>query len=358
MKMHSKLVRSCVAAVALIGVAGSAAAADASAKKLYLGVGSTSSEYWQEVIWGAQQVIGSVGGTVEVFSNDFDGQKSFQNISAILAPGCEGCIFTWFPDSPAFTKVFVERVEQAGGFITTLWNRPEEIHPWDTAAESWVANLSFDGIDAGYQNGMALCAAIGGTGEIVVLKGIPDNAPAKQREMGLAKALEECPGMTILDEQIGNWQQSEGQEITRAWLVRYGDRIKGVFAQNDGMAMGVVAALREKGLAGQIPVTGTDGSSDVLQLIKTGEILSTMRGSAQDQGAVAAALTYAVRTGDLKLSDLTEARRDFFVKQTLVTKENVDEVLNTKPDPAGYTYEAIKADYWGPSVGQIPAGVN
>src|SRR5690606_24008964 len=160
-----------------------------------------------------------------VFSNDFDGQKSFQNISAILAPGCEGCIFTWFPDSPAFTKVFVERVEQAGGFISTLWNRPEEIHPWDTAAEAWVANLSFDGIDAGYQNGMALCEALGGQGEIVVLKGIPDNAPAKQREMGLAKVLEECPGMTVLDEQIGNWQQSEGQEITRAWLVRYGDRI-------------------------------------------------------------------------------------------------------------------------------------
>lgn len=347
----------CMAALAMVSAPG-AVRADDGAGKLYLGVGSTSSEYWQEVMWGARQVMDSVGGTVEVFSSDFDGQKSFQNISAILAPGCEGCMFTWFPPSPAFTKVFVERVEGAGGVITTLWNRPEEIHPWDTAAEAWVANLAFDGIDAGYQNGMAMCEALGGEGEIVVLKGIPDNAPAKQREMGLNKALEECPGMTVLDEQIGNWQQSEGQDITRAWLVRYGDRIKGIFAQNDWMAMGAVAALREKGLAGKIPVTGTDGSSDVLELIRTGEILSTMRVHSQIQGAVAAALTYAVRSGDLKLADLTEAQRDFVITQVLVTKDNVDEILNTKPDPAEFTYEAVKANFWANSAGQIPEGVN
>ena len=71
----------------------------------------------------------------------------------------------------AFTKTFVEKIGDAGGFITTLWNRAEEIHPWDTAPDAWVANISFDGVDAGYQNGMALCKALNGTGEIVVLQG-------------------------------------------------------------------------------------------------------------------------------------------------------------------------------------------
>ena len=48
------------------------------------------------------------------------GLSYLQNIGAIVAPGCEGCIFTWFPDSPAFTKTFVEKIGDAGGFITTL----------------------------------------------------------------------------------------------------------------------------------------------------------------------------------------------------------------------------------------------
>ena len=65
-----------------------------------------------------------------------------------------------------------------------------------------------------------------------------------------------------------------------------------------------------------------------------------------------------MRVGDIKVADLTEAQRDFFVQQILITKENATEFLARKPDPADYTYEAIKADFWAKSVGQIPNGVN
>ncbi len=78
--------------------------------RLYLGVGNTSSEYWQQMIWGATTMIESVGGTIEIVSNDFDPQKSIQNMSAIVAAGCEGCLFVWFPDSPSIVPVLVERV--------------------------------------------------------------------------------------------------------------------------------------------------------------------------------------------------------------------------------------------------------
>ena len=347
-----------VASAMLCATANLAMAQDDASKKLYLGVGNTSSEYWQQMIWGATTMMESVGGTVEIISNDFDPQKSMQNMSAIVAAGCEGCMFVWFPDSPSITKVLVDRVEQAGGVITTLWNRPEELHPWDTSPETWIANISFDGVFAGYENGMALCNALGGTGEIVVLRGTPDNAPAKQRNMGLDKALAECPGMTILDEQVADWQQSKAQDVTRTWLVKYGDRIKGIVGANDAMALGAVAALKEVGLNGKVPVTGTDGSSDVIKLIQTGEMLSTVAGLSEYQGAVAAAMLYAVRVGDLKPEDLEEAQRDFFIQQVLVNKDNAEAMLAAKPDPAEYSYEKIMADFWAKSAGQIPAGVN
>lgn len=346
-------------AAAFVAAASTAAFAQVdTSKKLYLGVGNTSAEYWTQMIWGATQVMESVGGTVQVISNDFDPQKSLQNIGAITAAGCEGCVFTWFPDSPAFTKTFVEKIADAGGVITTLWNRAEEIHPWDTAAEAWVANISFDGVDAGYQNGMALCKALNGEGEIVVLQGVLDNAPAKQRTMGLEKAVVECPGMTILDMQVASWQQAPAQDIMRTWLTKYGDRIKGVVGQNDAMALGAVAALREAGLAGKVFVTGSDGTSDLVKLIEAGEALSTMSGLNEYQGAIAAAMAYGVRVGDIQLADLSEAQRDFNVQQILITKENAAEFLARRPDPAEFTYEAIKADIWAKSAGQIPPGVN
>ncbi len=358
MRMLKSISAAVTAAVAMVGLTAGTALSQEKPDAIHLAVGTTSAEYWQEVIWGAEQVAKSVGARLEIYDSGFDGQKHMQQLGAILAAGCEGCAFAWFPDSTAFTKAFVERAEAAGAFMTTMWNRPEEIHPWDTAPEAWVANISFDGVDSGYQNGMALCKAIGGEGGIAVLKGTPDNPPSKQREIGLLKAVSECPGMTILDTQIGNWGQTEGQTITRTWIARYGDDLKGIFAQNDGMALGAVAALREKGLAGKVPVTGSDGSSDVLKLIQSGEMVSSMKISSHMHGALAAALAYAVASGDLTIADLTEAQRDFFLVQTLATKENVDAMLENQQDPQAYTYEALKKDFWAKSKGQIPVGVN
>ena len=334
-------------------VSGFAAQAQNKPDKIYLGVGNTD-EYWQQVIWGAEQVAKSVGAEVVVLDSGFDGQKHMQQLSSVLLAGCEGCAFVWFPDSPAFTKVSVERVAEAGAYMTTLWNRPPEIHPWDTASDAWVANLSFNGVESGYLNGKALCEAIGGEGNIVVVEGAPDNAPKKQRTMGFEQALAECPGMKVLDTQNANWMATPAQEITRAWLARYGEDIDGIFVQSDGMLMGVIAALREAGMAGKIPVTGSDGQSDVLAMIKSGEVLSTIYDNAYMHGATAAALAYAAAVGDIELATLTEEQRDFFLKQFLVTKDNIDEVLANKPKPEDFTYDAIKKDFWAASSGKIP----
>jgi ribose transport system substrate-binding protein len=334
------------------------AAADDKPTKIYLEVGSTSSEYWQEVVWGAQQVGKSVGASVEVLESGWDGQKHLQQIGAILASGCDSCVVVTFPDSPAFTKVLVDRVAQVGLPTTTLWNRPEDIHPWDTDPKYWVANISFDGVDSGYQNGKALCKALNGKGNIGVLIGVADNPPSKQRFAGLQKAMKECPGLRIADSQVGNWGQTEGQNITRTWLARYGDQLNGIFSENDGMAIGAVAALREKGLNGKIPVTGSDGSSDVLKLIQSGDMLSSMRISSYLHGAVSTALAYAATVHDIDVSKLTHAQRDFYLEQTLATKANVDAILSSKPDPAQFTYQAIMSDLWKHMASEIPVGAN
>ncbi|WP_080867515.1 hypothetical protein [Agrobacterium tumefaciens] len=58
------------------------------------------------------------------------------------------------------------------------------------------------------------------------------------------------------------------------------------------------------------------------------------------------------------MSKLSEKQRDFYLSQTLVTKENADDILNQKMNADEFTYEKMKADFWKFSVGQIPAGAN
>lgn len=351
-----KLMMALVSGVAALTLAASAQANDV--RDVYLGVGSASSEYWAAYIEGAKAVASSLGKDVNVIPSEFDGQKLLEQFGAVFAAGCEDCVVTVDPASNAFTKAMIERADAAGAKYVNLWNRPDEIHPWDTAPNTWVANISFDGVDSGYQNAMALCNALGGKGNIVALNGIPDNPPAKQRIAGLHKALQECPGMKLLDTQVGNWDQTQGQSITRAWLAKYGDQLNGIFSANDGMALGAVAALREKGLAGKIPVTGSDGSSDVIKLIEKGDMLSTMYIDGYVQGAYAVALAAAAVKGDVKMDELKQDQRDFFLSQTLVTKDNAASVLNSKKDASQFSYDALKANFWAASVGQIPAGAN
>ncbi|MGT2466466.1 hypothetical protein ACVOMV_17765 [Mesorhizobium atlanticum] len=95
-----------------------------------------------------------------------------------------------------------------------------------------------------------------------------------------------------------------------------------------------------------------------MHLVKTGEMLSTMYIDGFVQGATATALAFGAITGDIDLSKLGKEQRDFYLSQTLVNKDNVDAILAKKNDPAAFSYDKVKANFWASSVGQIPAGAN
>lgn len=347
-----------IAAGAFFALASISASAPAADNIIYSGAGSATNEYWADFNLGVKAIADSVGVNTKTLASEFQGQKHLEQFGALFARGCSNCAVAIDTASNAFTKAIVQRADAAGAFIVTVWNRPDEIHPWDTASNHWVAHTQFDGVESGYLNGMALCKAIGGEGGIVALQGIPDNPSAKQRLAGLDKALKECPGMKLLSTQSAAWDQTKAQQVVRAWLAQYGDQVKGIFSSNDGMALGAVAALREAGLNGKVPLTGSDGSRDALELVKSGDMLSTMWVDPINQGAVSSALAYAALVGDIKVADLKPEQRDFYLKQTLVTKDNVDEILNRKFDPSQYDYNKLKANFWADVTGQIEPGAN
>lgn len=346
------------AAVALS--AGSALAQEGRVNRLFIGVGSMSAENWVDFAAGATLAIKAVNPDVQVtvLQSDFQGQKLLSDISSAFAAGCSDCIAVVDTASVAFTKAIVEKVAEAGAKVVTVYNRPENIHPWDTASDAWVANIAFDATEIGYETGKSLCEAVGGEGKIAALGGVPDNPPAKRRLEGLDKALAECPGVELLDTRFANWAATEAQNVTRGWLTRFGDDLKGIFGSNDAMAMGAIAALREQGLEGEVAVTGGDGTVAYWELIKNGAALSTVHDDNFLFGAYGASLAYAAAVGDIDLAELSHAQRDFYLKQKLVDKSNVEEVLDyyKNIDMSALGYDVLKQDLWGYSAGQIGEG--
>jgi ribose transport system substrate-binding protein len=347
-----------LAAAVALAAASSRAAPEAKGGKLIVGIDETASEYWSEYLQGAHDIGASLGKDPVVLTDNYQGDQLLAQLGAIYAQGCHQCALATDPSSNAFVKAVVARSARSGVYVVTLWNRPENIHPWDTNPKYWVAHTSFDGVMSGYEQAMALCHALGGKGKIAAIEGVPSTPPAYQRIRGLKKALAECPGMTLVDTQVGDWQETKAQNIVRTWLAHYGDGLNGIFASNDSMGRGAVAALREKGLNGKVLVTGSDGSNIALEMVKSGDMLVTIWNDPVLQGAVSMSLAYAAAIGDIDPAKLTHAQRDFYLKEEPVTKDNVDKFLALKKSQPKYTYDDMKKDFWADSAGEIPVGAN
>ncbi|WP_246799871.1 sugar ABC transporter substrate-binding protein [Rhizobium indicum] len=337
---------------------GHAGAEEAKGGKLIIGIDETASEYWSEYMQGVKDIGDSLGKEPVVLTSNYQGDQLLAQLGATYATGCNQCALATDPSSNAFVKAVVNRSAKAKVHVVTIWNRPENIHPWDTDPKYWVAHTSFDGVMSGYYQGMALCKALNGKGKIAAIQGVPSTPPAFQRIAGLKKALKECPGLELVDTQVGEWQETKAQNITRTWMARYGDQLQGIFASNDAMGRGAVAALKEKGLNGKVLVTGSDGSNIGLEMVKSGDMLATVWNDPVLQGAVSMSLAYAAAIGDIDPENLTHAQRDFYIKQDVVTKDNVDKYLEMKKNAPKYTYADIKKDFWKDSAGQIPEGAN
>lgn len=353
-----RLLAAGAAACATLLLGGTGWADEGKGGKIIIGIDESGSEYWSEYTQGAKDIADSVGNKLTVLVSNYQGAQLLAQLGAIYATGCEECSLATDPSSNAFVKAVVDRSAKSKVHIVTIWNRPENIHPWDTDPEYWVAHTSFDGVMSGYYQGMALCKALGGKGKIAAIEGVPSTPPAYQRIRGLKKALGECPGLDLVDTQVGDWQETKAQNITRTWIARYGDQLQGIFASNDAMGRGAVSALKEKGQNGKVLVTGSDGSGIGLDMVKSGDMLATVWNDPVLQGAVSVSLAYAAAIGDIDPRKLTHDQRDFYLKQDVVTKDNVDKYLALQKNAPKYTYAEMKQDFWKNSAGPIPVGAN
>lgn len=315
---------------------------DAKDVQLVESVRSLSNSYHANWVEGGKLFGESVDKEVKVITDEADSQRQLSQIRAL---GGSGQVYALNvdPNTSADTEAIVKAVTDAGGYVVTQWNKPDDLHPWDVG-DHWVAHISFDGRTSGKEVSQALFDAMGGSGGIIALQGILDNVASKQRFEGLQNALKENADITLLDDQTANWSRAEALSVTQTLLAKHGDKVKGVWAANDEMALGALEALRGAGLAGKIPIIGFDAVPQALDEIKGGKsgYVATVSTDAFWQGGAALSLAYQAATGAVKVSDLSHEQREFYGEQTVVTTDNVDDFT------AAPTLEQIEPDLKDP----------
>ena len=147
-----------------------------------------------------------------------------------------------------------------------------------------VVYCGSNSIDAGIFNMEVLGKTMGGKGNVVILMGELSNEAAIGRTEGIKKVIKEkFPNIKVIREQTGNWKREEGKTLMENWLAS-GDKIDGVAANNDEMALGALLAIKAAGKLGKIPVGGTDGSGDALASMDKGELNNTVYQDPVGQG--------------------------------------------------------------------------
>ena len=92
----------------------------------------------------------------------------------------------------------------------------------------------------------------------------------------------------------GDWDRQKSYDAATNIMQQNPD-IVGFYCNNDGMALGVVEAVKAAGMLDKIAVIGTDGISDAYASIKAGELTATVDSFPVLTGEVALEVACACR---------------------------------------------------------------
>ncbi|GAB2825859.1 D-ribose ABC transporter substrate-binding protein [Alpinimonas psychrophila] len=134
--------------------------------------------------------------------------------------------------------------------------------------------IGYDAITAGENGAKSLAEAIGGKGKVVEIQGILGTSVAQDRSKGFNQGIAAFPDIEVVAVQSADFDRGTALDVMTNILQGNPD-IQGVYAANDEMALGVVAALEARGLAGTVKVVGNDGIGDALAAVKAGTMYST-----------------------------------------------------------------------------------
>jgi ribose transport system substrate-binding protein len=175
--------------------------------------------------------------------------------------------------------------------------------------------VGYDAVQAGQRAADALAKAINSTGTVVEIQGILGTNVAQDRSKGFNQGIKKYAGIKVVAVQSADFDRAKALDVMTNVLQAHPD-INGVYAANDEMALGVLAALKAKNLVGKVQLVGNDGIKDALDAVFAGQMVATQAESPYGLGVEVTKLANSLLQGKA-------VAKDRVLEGTLVTKSNV-----------------------------------
>ncbi|MFG2023598.1 sugar ABC transporter substrate-binding protein [Streptomyces sp. NPDC048825] len=211
---------------------------------------------------------------------------------------------------------------------------------YDRLAEGPIdAYISFDNQQVGEVQGRALAEVLdGGRSEkIVMMNGaVTDPNAAEFKKSALAELGNKVTIAKQYDTK--DWKPSNARANMMAAISSIGaGNIDGVYSANDGMAGGIVSALKAAGVTDLPPITGQDAELEAVQRIVAGEQYMSVYKPYPEEAETAAELAVAVAHGwGIEFDALTRDKVDSPTTENIpahlvlvspLTKDNIEETV-------------------------------
>lgn len=297
-----------------------------------------------------------------VLDGNFDSQLQLNQFEQQAVAGTTAAIFN-LADGSAIRRV-AKTASDNKIFIGNVWGTLAWYTPFD-ADEYYTLYAVPDEVRAHRGVTRVLLKTVTekfGGGNIIGVTGVPGHLTDIARSRGRDEAVKEYPKTKLVGELPGKWNREDSLKATEDLLTRY-KNVVGVVAQNDDVAQGVLAALKEAGLVPgrDVFVVGADGTSNAARAIEAGQQLATSANSPAYAAALFTARIYDVTHGWVPHA----SERLLYWNSLITTKATVAAYIERYVDNKGvepFDYRRISkvlhpAD-WDPQAEIVPLDID
>lgn len=273
-----------------------------------LSMNTLNNPFFVTVVEGARAKAKELGVKLIVTDAQNDPGKEITNIENLIMQRVDVLILD--PSDSDAIVPSVEAANDAGIPVVTIDRKSN--------GGKVITHIGFDAIKSGRIAGTFIADALGGKGKVVELVGIMGTSVAQDRSKGFNQIMAENPGITIVAKQTANFDRGQAMSVMED-ILQAQSEIDGIYAANDEMAMGALAAIEAAGRLDEIVLIGCDAIDPAMDAIRSGKMEATIAEPPFFLGKAAIETAMGVYNGK-------SYPKEVVLENQLVTPENVNQI--------------------------------
>lgn len=282
-----------------------------------------ATDFWVKMWKGVEAESAKLGIKVDLYSaqseDDLEGQLSI--LEQCINRGYKGIGI-----APLSGVNVLSGIGKATAKGITIVNIDEMFNEKELANNkgACVAYVATDNVAVGKKGAEYIVKNVPAGAKVLIIEGKSGNQSSEDRKNG-ARAAFTAGKLNIVGSQAADWDRQTALDVATTYIQQNPD-LAGIYACNDGMALGVIQAVINANKLGKIMVVGTDGDSEAVRSVANGQLSATV---AQDSAQIGATsfnlLVKAVQNGTKGVVGKIPAKTP--VESVLITKDNVKSFL-------------------------------